>query len=118
MSFRMIASLPTLAAMAYKYSGGQPFIYPKNDLAYAANFLRMCYAVPCEEYKVNPVLARAMDRIFILHADHEQNASTSTVRLSGSSGANPFACIAAGCGRPWGAAQGGGTAGGQAQTRG
>ncbi len=106
-SIRMIAKLPTLAAMAYKYSIGQPFIYPKNDLAYAANFLRMCYAVPCEEYKVNPVLARAMDRIFILHADHEQNASTSTVRLSGSSGANPFACIAAGCACLWGPAHGG-----------
>jgi len=106
-SIRMIAKLPTLAAMAYKYSIGQPFIYPKNDLEYAANFLRMCYAVPCEEYKINPVLARAMDRIFILHADHEQNASTSTVRLSGSSGANPFACIAAGCACLWGPAHGG-----------
>jgi citrate synthase len=106
-SIRMIAKLPTLAAMAYKYSIGQPFIYPKNDLDYAANFLRMCYAVPCEEYHVNPVLARAMDRIFILHADHEQNASTSTVRLSGSSGANPFACIAAGCACLWGPAHGG-----------
>jgi len=106
-SIRMIAKLPTLAAMAYKYSIGQPFIYPKNDLEYAANFLRMCYAVPCEEYRVNPVLARAMDRIFILHADHEQNASTSTVRLSGSSGANPFACIAAGCACLWGPAHGG-----------
>src|SRR6266849_5853664 len=101
-SIRMIAKMPTLAAMAYKYSIGQPFIYPKNDLGYAANFLRMCYAVPCEDYKVNPVLARAMDRIFILHADHEQNASTSTVRLSGSSGANPFACIAAGIACLWG----------------
>jgi citrate synthase len=106
-SIRMIAKLPTLAAMAYKYSVGQPFVYPKNDLAYAANFLRMCYAVPCEEYKVNQVLARAMDRIFVLHADHEQNASTSTVRLSGSSGANPFACIAAGCACLWGPAHGG-----------
>jgi citrate synthase len=106
-SIRMIAKLPTLAAMAYKYSIGQPFVYPKNDLDYAANFLRMCYAVPCEEYQVNPVLARAMDRIFILHADHEQNASTSTVRLSGSSGANPFACIAAGCACLWGPAHGG-----------
>jgi citrate synthase len=95
-SLRMIAKMPTIAAMAYKYHIGQPFVYPKNDLDYAANFLRMCFAVPCEEYKVNPVLARAMDRIFILHADHEQNASTSTVRLAGSSGANPFACIAAG----------------------
>jgi citrate synthase len=80
--------------MAYKYHIGQPFVYPQNDLDYASNFLRMCFAVPCEEYKVNPVLSRAMDRIFILHADHEQNASTSTVRLAGSSGANPFACIA------------------------
>jgi citrate synthase len=106
-SIRMIAKLPTLAAMAYKYSIGQPFVYPKNDLDYASNFLRMCYAVPCEEYQVNPVLARAMDRIFILHADHEQNASTSTVRLSGSSGANPFACIAAGCACLWGPAHGG-----------
>src|SRR6202045_4088320 len=106
-SIRMVAKLPTLAAMAYKYSIGQPFIYPKNDLEYAANFLRMCYAVPCEEFKVNPVLARAMDRIFILHADHEQNASTSTVRLSGSSGANPFACIAAGIACLWGPAHGG-----------
>ena len=95
-SIRMIAKMPTLAAMAYKYSVGQPFVYPKNDLDYASNFLHMCFAVPAEEYKVNPVLARAMDRIFILHADHEQNASTSTVRLAGSSGANPFACIAAG----------------------
>src|SRR6202020_1387391 len=106
-SIRMIAKMPTLAAMAYKYSIGQPFVYPKNDLDYASNFLRMCYAVPCEEYKVNPVLARAMDRIFILHADHEQNASTSTVRLSGSSGANPFACIAAGIACLWGPAHGG-----------
>ena len=95
-SIRMIAKMPTLAAMAYKYSVGQPFVYPKNDLDYATNFLRMCFAVPAEEYKPNPVLARAMDRIFILHADHEQNASTSTVRLAGSTGANPFACIAAG----------------------
>jgi citrate synthase len=101
-SIRMIAKMPTLAAMAYKYSIGQPFVYPKNDLDYAANFLHMCFAVPCEEYKVNPVLARAMDRIFILHADHEQNASTSTVRLAGSSGANPFACIAAGIACLWG----------------
>jgi citrate synthase len=106
-SIRMVAKLPTLAAMAYKYSIGQPFIYPKNDLDYASNFLRMCYAVPCEEYHPNPVLARAMDRIFILHADHEQGASTSTVRLSGSSGANPFACIAAGCACLWGPAHGG-----------
>ena len=93
--------------MAYKYSIGQPFIYPKNDLDYATNFLRMCFAVPCEDYKPNAVLARAMDRIFILHADHEQNASTSTVRLAGSSGANPFACIAAGCACLWGPAHGG-----------
>jgi citrate synthase len=106
-SIRMIAKLPTIAAMAYKYSVGQPFVYPKNDLDYAANFLRMCFAVPCEEYKGNPVLSRAMDRIFILHADHEQNASTSTVRLAGSSGANPFACIAAGCACLWGPAHGG-----------
>src|SRR6201982_494868 len=106
-SIRMIAKMPTLAAMAYKYSIGQPFIYPKNDLDYASNFLRMCFAVPCEEYKPNPVLARAMDRIFILHADHEQNASTSTVRLAGSTGANPFACIAAGIAALWGPAHGG-----------
>jgi citrate synthase len=106
-SIRMIAKMPTMAAMAYKYSVGQPFVYPKNDLDYATNFLRMCFAVPCEEYKPNPVLARAMDRIFILHADHEQNASTSTVRLAGSSGANPFACIAAGCACLWGPAHGG-----------
>ena len=106
-SIRMIAKLPTLAAMAYKYHVGQPFVYPKNDLDYASNFLRMCFAVPCEEYKPNPVLARAMDRIFILHADHEQNASTSTVRLAGSSGANPFACIAAGIACLWGPAHGG-----------
>lgn len=106
-SMRMIAKLPTLAAMAYKYHVGQPFVYPKNDLGYASNFLRMCFAVPCEEYEVNPILARAMDRIFILHADHEQNASTSTVRLAGSSGANPFACIAAGIACLWGPAHGG-----------
>jgi citrate synthase len=106
-SRRMIAKLPTIAAMAYKYSVGQPFIYPRNDLSYAANFLHMCFAVPCEPYKPNPVLARAMDRIFILHADHEQNASTSTVRLAGSSGANPFACIAAGIACLWGPAHGG-----------
>ncbi len=106
-SMRMIAKMPTLAAMAYKYNVGQPFVYPKNDLDYAANFLRMCFAVPCEEYHVNPVLARALDRIFILHADHEQNASTSTVRLAGSTGANPFACIAAGIAALWGPAHGG-----------
>jgi len=106
-SIRMIAKMPTMAAMAYKYSIGQPFIYPKNELDYATNFLRMCFAVPCEEYKPNAVLARAMDRIFILHADHEQNASTSTVRTAGSSGANPFACIAAGIASLWGPAHGG-----------
>jgi citrate synthase len=106
-SHRMIAKLPTIAAMAYKYHIGQPFVYPRNELSYAANFLHMCFAVPCEEYVVNPILARAMDRIFILHADHEQNASTSTVRLAGSSGANPFACIAAGIACLWGPAHGG-----------
>src|SRR5947209_16697808 len=106
-SIRMVAKLPTLAAMAFKYSVGQPFVYPKNSLDYSANFLRMCFAVPCEDYEVNPVLARALDRIFILHADHEQNASTSTVRLAGSSGANPFACIAAGIACLWGPAPGG-----------
>ncbi len=106
-SMRMIAKVPTLAAMAFKYSVGQPFIYPKNDLDYASNFLRMCFAVPCEEYVVNPVLADALDKIFILHADHEQNASTSTVRIAGSSGANPFACIAAGIACLWGPAHGG-----------
>ncbi len=104
---RMIAKMPTIAAMAYKYYVGQPFIYPRNDLGYASNFLSMCFAVPCEEYKADPVLARAMDRIFILHADHEQNASTSTVRLAGSSGANPFACVAAGIACLWGPAHGG-----------
>src|SRR5487761_2206683 len=106
-SLRMIAKVPTLAAMAYKYTVGQPFIYPKNDLDYTSNFLRMCFAVPCDEYKVNPILSRALDRIFILHADHEQNASTSTVRLAGSSGANPFACIAAGIASLWGPSHGG-----------
>jgi citrate synthase len=106
-SIRMIAKMPTIAAMAYKYTIGQPFVFPKNELDYSANFLRMCFSVPCEDYKVNPVLARAMDRIFILHADHEQNASTSTVRLAGSSGANPFACIAAGIACLWGPAHGG-----------
>jgi citrate synthase len=104
---RMIAKIPTIAAAAYKYHIGQPFVYPRNDLDYSSNFLRMCFAVPCEEYKVNPILSRAMDRIFILHADHEQNASTSTVRLAGSSGANPFACIAAGIACLWGPAHGG-----------
>ncbi|MHA6266881.1 citrate synthase [uncultured Aliiroseovarius sp.] len=106
-AIRMIAKLPTICAMAYKYSVGQPFVYPKNDLDYASNFLRMCFAVPCEEYEVNPILSKAMDRIFTLHADHEQNASTSTVRLAGSSGANPFACIAAGIACLWGPAHGG-----------
>ncbi len=106
-SHRMIAKMPTIAAMAYKYSIGQPFIYPRNDLDFASNFLQMCFAVPCEPYVINPVLARALDRIFILHADHEQNASTSTVRLAGSSGANPFACIAAGIACLWGPAHGG-----------
>jgi citrate synthase len=106
-SVRMIAKMPTIAAMAYKYSIGQPFVYPKNELDYSANFLYMCFAVPSEEYKVNPILARAMRRIFILHADHEQNASTSTVRLAGSSGANPFACISAGIACLWGPAHGG-----------
>jgi citrate synthase len=106
-SHRMIAKLPTIAAMAYKYHIGQPFVYPRNNLSYAANFLHMCFAVPCEDYVVNPILARAMDRIFILHADHEQNASTSTVRLAGSSGANPFACISAGIACLWGPAHGG-----------
>ena len=106
-SLRMIAKMPTIAAMAYKYSIGQPFVYPSNELGYAANFLNMCFSVPAEPYYANPVLARAMDRIFILHADHEQNASTSTVRLAGSSGANPFACIAAGIACLWGPAHGG-----------
>ena len=106
-AIRMIAKLPTIAAMAYKYSIGQPFVYPKNSLDYAANFLNMCFAVPSEDYVVNPVLAKAMDRIMLLHADHEQNASTSTVRLAGSSGANPFACIAAGIACLWGPAHGG-----------
>ena len=104
---RMIAKMPTIAAMAYKYSIGQPFIYPRNDLDYTSNFLQMCFSVPCEPYIVNPIVARALDRIFILHADHEQNASTSTVRLAGSSGANPFACIAAGIACLWGPAHGG-----------
>ena len=106
-AIRLIAKMPTLVAMAYKYSVGQPFVYPRNDLSYAANFMRMMFATPCEEYKVNDVLVRALDRIFILHADHEQNASTSTVRLAGSSGANPFACIAAGIACLWGPAHGG-----------
>ena len=106
-SRRLIAKMPTIAAMAFKYSVGQPFVYPSNDLDYTSNFLKMCFAVPAEDYKVNSVLSRAMDRIFILHADHEQNASTSTVRLASSSGANPFACIAAGIACLWGPAHGG-----------
>jgi citrate synthase len=106
-SIRMVAKLPTIAAMAYKYSIGQPFVYPKNSLDYAGNFLHMCFAVPCEEYVVDPILSRAMDRIMMLHADHEQNASTSTVRLASSSGANPFASIAAGIACLWGPAHGG-----------
>ena len=106
-SHRLIAKMPTIAAMTYKYSLGQPFIYPRNDLKFSENLLHMMYATPCEEYSVNPVLARAMRRILILHADHEQNASTSTVRLAGSSGANPFACIAAGIASLWGPAHGG-----------
>src|SRR2546421_5602500 len=106
-AFRLIAKMPTIVGMSYKYSIGQPFMYPKNDLSYTANFMRMMFAVPAEDYKPNDVLVRAMDRIFILHADHEQNASTSTVRLSGSSGANPYACIAAGIACLWGPAHGG-----------
>ena len=106
-SRRLIAKIPTIAAMAYKYSIGQPFVYPRNDLDYSSNFLHMCFSVPCEEMNISPTLARAMDRIFILHADHEQNASTSTVRLAGSSGANPFACIAAGIACLWGPSHGG-----------
>jgi citrate synthase len=106
-SYRMIAKVATMAAWAYKYSIGQPFIYPRNELNYSENFLNMMFATPCEPYEINPVLARAMDRILILHADHEQNASTSTVRLAGSSGANPFACIAAGIASLWGPAHGG-----------
>jgi len=106
-SYRMIAKMPTIAAWAYKYAIGQPFVYPRNDLKYAENFLQMMYATPCEPFQLNPVLARALDRILILHADHEQNASTSTVRLAGSSGANPFACISAGIASLWGPAHGG-----------
>jgi citrate synthase len=106
-AIRLIAKMPTIAARAYKYHVGQPFVSPRNDLTYAENFLRMCFAVPAEDYVVNPVLAKAMDRIFMLHADHEQNASTSTVRLAGSSGANPFACIAAGIACLWGPSHGG-----------
>ncbi len=106
-SHRLIAKMPTIAAMAYKYSIGQPFIFPKNNLSYTANFMNMCFAVPAEEYRLDPVLVDALDKIFILHMDHEQNASTSTVRLAGSSGANPFACIAAGIASLWGPAHGG-----------
>ena len=106
-SYRLIAKMPTIGAWAYKYSIGQPFMYPRNDLTYAEDFLHMMFAVPCETYEVNPVLSKAMDRILILHADHEQNASTSTVRTAGSSGANPFACIAAGIASLWGPAHGG-----------
>ncbi len=106
-AIRLIAKMPTIVAMTYKYSMGQPFMYPRNDLSYSANFMHMMFGTPCEEYKPNPVLVRALDRILILHADHEQNASTSTVRLSGSSGANPFACIAAGIACLWGPAHGG-----------
>ena len=106
-AIRLIAKIPTLAAMAYKYSIGHPFVYPRNDLSYAGNFLYMMFSTPCEPYKVNPVIERALDKIFILHADHEQNASTSSVRLAGSSGANPYACIAAGIASLWGPAHGG-----------
>jgi len=106
-SHRLLAKMPTIAAMAYKFNVGQPFVYPRNDLTYAENFLHMMFAVPCEDYVINPVQARAMDKILILHADHEQNASTSTVRLAGSSGANPYACIAAGIATLWGPAHGG-----------
>jgi len=106
-AIRLVAKMPTLVAMAYKYSVGQPFVYPRNELSYSANFMRMMFATPAADYKVNDVLVRALDRILILHADHEQNASTSTVRLAGSSGANPFACIAAGIACLWGPAHGG-----------
>ena len=106
-AFRLLSKMPTMAAMCYKYSIGQPFVYPRNDLSYAGNFLNMMFSTPCEPYEVNPILERAMDRILILHADHEQNASTSTVRTAGSSGANPFACIAAGIASLWGPAHGG-----------
>ncbi|MGL5291146.1 MAG: citrate synthase [Vibrionaceae bacterium] len=106
-AFRLLSKMPTLAAMSYKYSIGQPFAYPRNDLSYAENFLHMMFSTPCEKFEVNPVVANALDKIFILHADHEQNASTSTVRLAGSSGANPFACIAAGIASLWGPAHGG-----------
>ncbi|MGB0946393.1 MAG: citrate/2-methylcitrate synthase, partial [Pseudoalteromonas marina] len=106
-AIRLVAKLPTIAAMAYKTNIGQPFVYPRNDLSYAENFLHMMFSVPAEEYKVNPITAKAMDKIFMLHADHEQNASTSTVRLAGSSGANPYACISAGIASLWGPAHGG-----------
>ena len=106
-AIRLIAKMPTMAAMSYKYTVGQPFMYPRNDLSYSENFLQMMFGTPCEEYKVNPVIAKAMDRIFVLHADHEQNASTSTVRLTGSTGANPYACIAAGIAALWGPSHGG-----------
>ncbi len=106
-AYRLVAKMPTLVAMCYKYNIGQPFVYPRNDLSYAENFLNMMFSVPAEEYEISPAVARAMDRIFILHADHEQNASTSTVRLAGSSGANPYACIAAGVASLWGPAHGG-----------
>ncbi|MAD14678.1 MAG: citrate (Si)-synthase [Alteromonadaceae bacterium] len=106
-AYRLVAKMPTLVAMCYKYNIGQPFVYPRNDLSYAENFLNMMFSVPAEDYKISPVVARAVDRIFTLHADHEQNASTSTVRLAGSSGANPYACIAAGVASLWGPAHGG-----------
>src|SRR5678815_3961543 len=106
-AIRLIAKMPTLVAMSYKYSVGQPYMYPRNDLSYAGNFMRMMFATPCEEYEVNDVLVRALDRIFILHADHEQNASTSTVRMCASSGTNPFAAIAAGVACRWGPSHGG-----------
>lgn len=106
-AIRLIAKMPTMAAMSYKYTVGQPFMYPRNNLSYSENFLHMMFGTPCEEYKVNPVIAKAMDRIFVLHADHEQNASTSTVRLTGSTGANPYACIAAGIAALWGPSHGG-----------
>jgi citrate synthase len=106
-AIRLIAKVPTIAAMCYKYSIGQPFMFPKNNLDFASNFLQMMFGVPCEDYKINPILSRAMDRIFILHADHEQNASTSTVRIAGSTGANPFACVSAGIAALWGPAHGG-----------
>ena len=106
-AYRLLAKVPTIAAWSYKYTIGQPFMYPQNKLDYAANFMHMMFATPCEDYEVNPVLAKAFERILILHADHEQNASTSTVRLAGSSGANPFACISAGIASLWGPAHGG-----------